>query len=128
MVNDVVHSVTQPQIDLTMTQEHPITPPPELVQQWWDNTHGAFYEFEAVATQAARWGADQELEACCEWLCRSGHQFAETYVAYLRAARRPKPPSLKEQALCHLESFAGSIETLGMDSDLIRRALESLPE
>ena len=47
---------------------HPISPPPELVQQWWDGTHGALYEFEAVAIQAARWGADQALEACCEWL------------------------------------------------------------
>jgi hypothetical protein len=37
--------------------EHPITPPPELVQQWCDGTHGALYEFEAVVTQAARWGA-----------------------------------------------------------------------
>jgi len=22
-----------------MTNQHPITPPPELMQQWWDNTH-----------------------------------------------------------------------------------------
>lgn len=48
---------------------HPITPPPELVQQWWDGTHGALYEFEAVVTQAARWGYEQaikELEAFLE--------------------------------------------------------------
>ena len=51
-----------------------IVPPPELVQQWaheWntlgvrhpDATNTASY----VATRAAQWGADQELEACCEW-------------------------------------------------------------
>jgi len=48
-----------------------ITPPPELVQEWvaeiWhegtpvrvalSDTH--------IATRAAQWGADQELEACC---------------------------------------------------------------
>ena len=79
-----------------MTQEHPITPPPELVQQWWDGTHGALYEFEAVATQAARWGADQELEACCEWIYKLMDRGLE-WSMDLRAARRPKPPSLKEQ-------------------------------
>ncbi len=109
-----------------MTQEHPITPPPELIQQWWDGTHGAFYEFEAVVTQAARWGADQELEACCEWLSRSGHQFAETYVAYLRAARRPKPPSLKAQALAVLDDASNRIDAA--HENIIRRALESLPD
>jgi hypothetical protein len=121
MVNDVVHSVTQPQIDLTMTQEHPITPPPELVDKLASGP-GFWTERLVRAFQA---GADFELEACVEWLINEGHEYE--HIA-LQNDRRPKPPSLKEQALCHLESFAGSIETLGMDSDLIRRALESLPE
>jgi hypothetical protein len=100
-----------------MTDQHPITPPPELVQQWWDGTHGAFYEFEAVATQAARWGADQELEACCEWANATGWEGAGDS---LRAARRPKPPSLKEQALERCNDY--------IDPDgIIRRALEALP-
>ena len=52
--------------------EHPITPPTELVRQW-AATNGTHYEdlatlLQSVATQAARWGADQELKACCEWL------------------------------------------------------------
>jgi hypothetical protein len=42
-------------------------------------------------------------------------------------ARRPKPLSLKEQALIHFESFAATFETSGGNSDLIRRALEALP-
>ena len=37
-----------------MTQEHPITPPPELVQQWINEEQGVFAEH--IATQAARWG------------------------------------------------------------------------
>jgi len=49
-------------------------------------------------------------------------------VEDLRAARRPKPPSLKEQALMHFQSFAATFETSGGDSDLIRRALEQLPD
>ena len=116
-----------------MTQEHPITPPSDLIQQWWDGTHGAFYEFEAVATQAARWGADQELEACCEWLVNEGHEYE--HVA-LRDARRPKP-SLKKQALetlCSMQidpCWINGINTnanLMSKYDIIRRALEQLDD
>jgi hypothetical protein len=112
-----------------MTQQHPITPPPELVQQWRrsgpaDAAVNNAYE-RHIATCAAQWGADQELEACCEWLDREGWSGESRQ---LRAARRPKPPSLKEQALIHFESFAATFETSGGDSDLIRRALEQLPD
>ena len=114
-----------------MTQEHPITPPPELIKQWWDNTHGAFYEFEAVATQAARWGADQELEACCEWFS-ADRGYHHSVSSDLRAGRRPKPPSLKEQALEALENLNGECLLEGFECPekvaTIRRALESLPD
>ena len=111
-----------------MTQEHPITPPSDLIQQWWDGTHGAFYELEAVVTQAARWGADQELEACCEWL--EDFNCSKRFTAELRIARRPKPPSLKEQALQALDLLKVDASThgLGFNSSAIRRALESLPD
>jgi hypothetical protein len=111
-----------------MTENHPITPPPELVREW-ATTNGTSYEdlsalCQNIATQAAQWGADQELEACCEWIPKATPWDAEQ----LRAARRPKPPSLKEQALIHFESFAATFETSGGDSDLIRRALEQLDD
>ena len=54
-----------------MTQQHPITPPPELVQQWvaeiWHEGTPVRVSLsdEHIATRAAQWGADQELEACC---------------------------------------------------------------
>jgi len=114
-----------------MTNNHPITPPPELVEQWANHSasvhreNGTYEQHElAIATQAARWGSDQELEACVNYIDNnmSGNKARE-----FRAIRRPKPPSLKEQALTQVESFACSMETLGMDSDLIRRALEQLP-
>jgi hypothetical protein len=79
------------------------------------------YEFH-IATRAAQWGADRELEACCEWIPKLTPWDADQ----LRAARRPKPPSLKKQALIHFESFAATFETSGGDSNLIRRALEQL--
>lgn len=113
---------------------HPITPPPELVRQWWDGTHGAFYEFEAVATQAARWGADQELEACCKafediWDQEDVVTLTDV-LRGIRAARRPKPPSLKEQALDSWDRLRNEAWCQEIDSDLdfIRRALESLPD
>ena len=108
-------------------QEHPITPPPELVRQWWDGTHGAFYEFEAVVTQAARWGADQELEACRNWLRHEDVGGCGLTADWLYEARRPKPPSLKEQALEALAHILNNSSTqLGVDT--IRRALETLPD
>ena len=88
-----------------------------------------------IATQAARWGADQELEACCEWLFKdpATHYLVGREVRYLdfelRASRRPKPPSLKEQALDALrEAESSGCLYVNGRSDTIRRALEALPE
>lgn len=107
-----------------MTQQHPITPPHELVNQW---KCALEYQPDAeVFSQAARWGADQELEACVNWLLLNGWGQA---IDRLRAARRPKPPSLKEQALKQLECVDGILRNQGMiKTDTIRRALEALPD
>lgn len=82
---------------------HPITPPPELLKQWVHEFYGGvpISPGEAsvyIATQAARWGADQELEACCEWIANGHSKQGVVLSNRIRAARRPKPPSLKEQA------------------------------
>jgi len=112
-----------------MTQQHPITPPPELVQQWFLCAKAMPVDqwVTDVATQAAQWGADTELEACCEWLDREGWSGESRQ---LRAARRPKPPSLKEQALQALaEADLGSTEAeWSQRFDTIRRALEQLDD
>ena len=112
-----------------MTNQHPITPPPELVQQWHVEAMKGFrtngvYE-QDIATQAARWGADQELEACCEWIYQH-FQCGLEWSNDLRAARRPKPPSLKEQALDALHGIHDQGPT-GEQVLIIRRALEALP-
>jgi len=82
----------------------------------------------ALSRQAARWGADQELEACCEVLARELICDGKHVATDLRMIRRPKSPNLKERALIHFESFAAAFETSGGDSDLIRCALEQLPD
>ena len=111
--------------------DHPITPPPELVVEWADTI---YQQTECddqrdlyVATQAARWGADQELEACCKWLVKNDWKAVHQH---LRAARRPKPLSLKEKALLQLDTLNADLGMHGLGCDLsqIRRALESLPD
>ena len=117
-------------------QEHAITPPPELLQQWaveyWGNPGESIGEGERyIATKAARWGADQELEACVDYLCDYHTSWDENshLVAGLRAARRPKQLSLKEQALEALAAIqAGEVVPRnGAQTNAIRRALEQLP-
>ena len=111
-----------------MTQEHPITPPPELVKDWAQKaqllTGDEPVSFaELLCNKAVRWGADQELEACCEWLVVDDWK---NVSKHLRAARRPKPPSLKEQAL---EALDEEHADMGIQNYmLIRSVLESLPD
>ena len=106
-----------------MSQHHPITPPTELVQQWINEEDGLTAGH--IAAQAAQWGADQELEACEEWVA---DKISVPEAAELRFARRPKPPSLKEQALARLTSLEKLVEAMGhCPDDTIRRALEALP-
>ena len=45
------------------TEQHSITPPPELVRQWHSQTPSYTSSADYIAAQAACWGADQELEA-----------------------------------------------------------------
>jgi len=75
----------------------------------------------------SRWGADQELEACCEWLNREGWSGESRQ---LRAARRPKPPSLKELAIAELDDavMRGDCITVSDAVPIIRRALEQLDD
>jgi hypothetical protein len=108
-----------------------LIPPPELVQQWvaeiWHEGTPVRVSLsdEHIATRAAQWASDQELEACCEWLDGVGD-----LTLQLRAARRPKPPSLKEQALLQLDTLNADLAMHGMGCDLsqIRRAIEELPD
>jgi hypothetical protein len=116
-----------------MATEHPITSPPELVKQLCDKAilhavDGAKRgEVEVWLIQEAfRAGADQELEACCEWL--RSKDILEPAIDALRADRRPKPPSLKELALDDLRIAFDRGCLSGIQADTIRRALEQLDD
>jgi hypothetical protein len=105
-------------------QQHPITPPYELIEEWIEQFKGDHPIY--VAIQAAQWGADQELEACCEWV-EAKHWIEPEFADELRTSRRPKPPSLKEQALSLVEQHEDGWRPSPKDWDTIRRALEALP-
>jgi hypothetical protein len=108
-----------------MTKQHPITPSPELVRKIFgdalrgsDGQHD--YELRLIHAAYAS-GADQELEACIEWLIQRNSYWE--IPRSLRIARRPKPPSLKEQALEALDRM-DQLPT-AEDQRIIRRALEA---
>jgi hypothetical protein len=100
-------------------QQHPITPPLELLDKW----NNMSLSNKEILVIVAQWGADQELEACCEWVAVE----SITAATELRAWRRPKPPSLKEQALGILDVAHHDV----LEDDqiaTIRRALEQLDD
>ena len=113
--------------------EHPITPLPELVEKWIKSAR--YREFmpypegyeqyeQRLTTIAARWGADMELEACCEWLEQNCGRW-DLPAALTRAARRPQPPNLKEQALALLDKAEDPRWDIN-DFSIVRKALEQL--
>ena len=128
--------------------DHPITPPPELFSEWFanslkkldrtvsrDDTGTTGLIAGEVAIQAARWGADQELEACCKDIIEIiAGVFADRviddwdqFVELVRDGRRPQPPSLKEQAFDALHGIHDQGPTPEQVA-IIRRALEALDD
>lgn len=81
-----------------------------------------------TATELAQKIADQKLDVCCEWLSEQRWKNeALADAVHLRAARRPKPPSLKEQALEALDKST-DLAMYQREYDTIRRALEQLDD
>ena len=111
-----------------INQQHPIVPSEGLMREWeseWHHYRGQDTYEEFMAKQAAQWGADQELEVCREWV---SFYHGSSQAERLRIARRPKSPSLKEQALLQLDTLNADLAMHGRGCDLsqIRRALEQL--
>ena len=117
---------------MTQDYKHPITPPEDLAQEWFRkwNCEESVEEEDAIsyiAARAAQWGADQELEACMTFV--KFHE-GESLSRHLRDTRRPKPPTLKEQAFDELDRIPthdSEGRSVGVDVSILRRALEALP-
>jgi len=73
--------------------DHPITPPPELVEQWVRMLE--FLPDKQVFSKVAQWGADQELEACCALLNKFNDGF---WCEELRLIKKAGKAKLQEKA------------------------------
>jgi hypothetical protein len=114
-----------------MTEQHPISVPQELLNQWcrWKPEQTPEGLWRKIADNAAQWGSAQELEACCEWL---DFYAASSEARDLRIARRPKPLSEVNQALAALgraPKVGAPTITIDVDQfDAITRALKRMKE
>lgn len=115
-----------------MNQDYPV-PPPELVKQWLGEQYGvATAPSEAtihVATQAARWGADQELDACCadilQILAGIYEDKVEDWNRFVELLRDGRRPTVNEQALDALLEEQGNFGNIA-NFQLIKGVLEKL--
>jgi len=105
--------------------------PEELLDKWEEEWHHAKVKHiklePYIAAKASQWGADQELLACGNYLKQCA-QWEEEDVTEFYNYRRPKPPSLKEQALEMLENAWEGGHINNNAAQTIRRALEALSD
>ncbi len=114
-----------------MTNQHPI---PSLfqVREWREEAVRRQYTCdeadEYIAEQSAQWSADKELLACGNYLKQCAAWEEEDVIEFYNY-RRPKPKSLKEQALEWLIAAEELHKMSGIDPEgTIRRALEQLDD
>ena len=105
-----------------MTDNYPISPPPELFAQWENDILNERDNVDHVLDCAWRngfqAGADQELEACVSYV---DNNFSGNKARALRALRRPKPPSLKETLLARVARIPGE----GADAAYLRHWVDN---
>ena len=104
--------------------ESTIAPPADLLKRWEDAWFDEEEHPDVLLIQAFQAGADQELEACCALLQQKG----VPAWSLLRMHRRPKPPSLKEQALLAIDTAVADDRLSADVANVVRRALEQLDD
>jgi hypothetical protein len=112
-----------------------ITPPFELVQLWMHQLlfcgiphpdEGAMISqphWLELVEKAAHYGADQELDACCEWL-QEMRLAGNGDIELLCATRRPKLETLNSIALKMLDIIEQDNHYLPEIIDTLRKALK----
>jgi hypothetical protein len=125
--------------------KHRIEVPPELFAEWLAEGRKQYSEPALiagfVAEKAAQYGADEQLLKVNDWIrclgddSKTGIRWELDIVQLDRLGRelwqamRPKPPSLKEQALRLVFDYGVSNYSYTAEQTAtIRRALESLPD
>jgi hypothetical protein len=111
----------------TMTESQDGVPVPSATQL--DKWHDRATTSRQDCVEAAAWGADEQLRRCVEWI--ESEDLPNT-AQRMQEAMRPKPPSLKEQALDSLDRLTADLAYHGEEhsfySDIIRQAIESIPD
>jgi hypothetical protein len=115
--------------------ERLIIPSHELICQWQSESPFKVISVERedyMINRAAQWAADQELDACCDWLEKGPYGFsiaasAPELTSKLRINRRPKPPTLKQEALECLKRIQ-QFQATYRDIEAISSALKALPD
>ena len=112
-----------------MIIDTPIIPSAELLEEWMTDKKCTYRD---VLLRAVRWGADQELEACCAvFESAGGTKAGPMHAAVLRGVRRPVRTNLKQQAMDALYAVASGANDnreQTQDFDTIRQALELIPD
>jgi hypothetical protein len=122
-----------------MTKQHPITPPPELIEQWRkepEYTDGNKLVTMVTMTtdrlmqlceKSAQHGADQELEACCEWLVRN-YNYPEAGNPLRAALAQPEPVApTDEELLASVRHFYGDQTAADMGAEDDLRTARAVP-
>ena len=117
-----------------MTNQHSVTMLSDLIEQLESDIDRYEISTSQALARAYAAGADQQLELDAKWLDHNALSEAHLKIALmgevLKEAMRPKPPSLKEQALMALEDgdIGPGASLTPVEVSIIRRALETLPE
>ena len=119
-------------INYPMTQEHPITPPLELLKYWEEQHFDEGENYDVMLIKAYQAGADQQLEQDAKWLDTkalfSSHLTITPSGDALRQVMRPKPPSLKDEVKEIIECLVEGDCVNDGDAATLRRILEFLPD
>ena len=113
---------------------HPVTPSLPLLVKWQRQYRDLDKPLEDLLIEAARWGADTELEACCNHAisdpcCGTKHQ-RNMLVRKIRERRRPAPPTLQQEALSALRTMTLSSEVREFYQDeieILKEVITKLP-
>lgn len=94
--------------------KHPIQLPDSFINKWLEDTDTPLsVQFQ----EAAEWGANTELEACCQWL-----DFCVT-ASVAENLKKVRRPSANAAALEVLDRIIGHIGV--RDAAILRNAIES---
>jgi len=111
-----------------MTTEQPRPGVPVLPKTKILSLRNSGAEYEDDLQAACEWGANEQLRLCVEWVSEYCSMYSSDTLPEdaLQSVMRPKPPSIKQQALEALSRMDRMPTTA--DAATIRRALEALPD